>query len=511
MAERNHLLSEGLLVMALIMLGKVTAFARDAVFSAQYGVSAEMDAFFVASNVPNLVFSAFFASVGIVFLPVFNRVRIEQGEEASEKFAGKVLFTYAMIALALSALCILQARFFVVGMAPSLAPETTLLAIRLTRILCASFVFSTLAGILSTILQAQRRYMGPQLIPTLNNVLTALVVIFLATRFDIFAAAFGALAAWALQVPFQAAFLRGRFAFRPSLRLRDPHLATMARLFLPVLISVSLDQAYIFTDNFLGSRLPAGNISALNYAQRLLSVASGTFVLAVTTITYPVFTEYIVRKEFDRLNQAVSRCLGSILLVTVPVIAIIGVFHQEVVALAFGRGRFDEAAVRLTALLLLGFAPGILFGAFRDTLNRVHYASQDSRTPMVLSACAVAVKIGLSLLLVRHYGVLGLALATCAAAATYSLLQFVLLKRSLGFAPFRGLARIGMQTLLAGAGMAAVGLGVREAARATGLIPSTAAGVGAAMLVYAILILALRVEPALHFAHSLRARFRHQP
>ncbi|MFO1522795.1 MAG: lipid II flippase MurJ [Kiritimatiellia bacterium] len=82
----------------------------------------------------------------------------------------------------------------------------------------------------------------------------------------------------------------------------------MARLFLPVLISVSLDQAYIFTDNFLGSRLPAGNISALNYAQRLLSVASGTFVLAVTTITYPVFTEYIVRKEFDRLNLAVSRC-----------------------------------------------------------------------------------------------------------------------------------------------------------------------------------------------------------
>ncbi|MFO1530414.1 MAG: oligosaccharide flippase family protein [Kiritimatiellia bacterium] len=196
---------------------------------------------------------------------------------------------------------------------------------------------------------------------------------------------------------------------------------------------------------------------------------------------------------------------------TVPVIAVIGVFHQEVVTLAFGRGRFDGAAVRLTALLLLGFAPGILFGAFQDTLNRVHYASQDSRTPMVLSACAVAVKIGLSLLLVRHYGVLGLALATCAAAATYSLLQFVLLKHSLGFAPFRGMARIGMQTLLAGAVMAVVGFGVRQAVRHTGLLPSTTAGVGAALLVYGSMILALRVDPALHFAHSLRARLRHRP
>jgi putative peptidoglycan lipid II flippase len=481
-------------VIGIIVLGKVTAYGRDATLSAFYGASSQTDALFVANNVPNLVFSAFFASIAIVFLPVYNRVRVEQGVLAAEEFGGNVITVYLILALGLSAVCLLFAPALVSFMAPAFNAPTHTLAVDLTRIVSCSFVFTSVSGILSSIQYASKRYTGPQLIPTINNLLTAGAVVLFASTFGIYVAAIAATLAWAAQVLIQGAFVRKTFRYRPRLNLTDKALRKMSWMLLPVLVSVSMEQVYILTDNILGSTLSAGSISALNYSQRLLNVATGTFVLAITTVMFPQFSEYVIGRKTDALYAAMDRCIGAIVLVLAPVMVIIFAFSVDIVALAFKRGAFNDAATTLTALLFSYYALGVVFGAVRDTLNRVHYAMQDTRTPLILSALAMVIKVILSLALVQRMGAAGLALATSIATATYCILQFVVFRRRLGGQFHVRLPRILGQTLIAVIAMTAVILVytamIPTHGRLLGFLAPTLLGMGA----YLAVLLYLKVE-----------------
>ena len=490
----SRAVSAGMLVMFLIMCGKVASFARDAIMSACYGASSQTDAFFVANNVPNLVFSAFFASIGLVFLPVYNRLRHEKSLSDANAFASNALVVYVTVALGICGACLAFAPQVVRLMAPAFDEATHALATNLTQIVCCSFGFTSIVGILSSVQYAHHRYVGPQIITGINNVFTGVAILLFYRQAGIYAAAVAAVLAWVLQIPIQAWFLRGIFRFRFRMDLRDESLRRMSWLLLPVLASVSLDQVYVLTDNILGSQLSAGSISSLNYAQRLINVATGTFVMAITTVMYPLFSAYVIQKKSEALSCAIDRCIGAIVLVTVPVILVIAVFSRAIVSIAFQRGAFDEAATQLTASIFTCYAVGVVFGAIRDTFNRIHYAMQDTATPLMLSGGTVVVKVVLSLILVRRLDAAGLALATSLATALYCGTQFFILRRRLGPQFYARLPRLVGKAAAAAGAMVATIWACRIALAGQPAIPQFIAATALGLAVYAGMLFALKID-----------------
>jgi len=497
-------------VVAIILLGKLTAYARDATLSAFYGASAETDALFVANNVPNLVFSAFFATIGIVFLPVYNQVRSEDGLAAAEEFGRNVITVYLVLSLVLSAACFVFAGSLVRFMAPAFPPATHALSTELARIVSWSFAFTSVTGILCSIQYAAKRYVGPQLMPSVNNVITAVAVILLASRFGIYVAAVAATLAWVIQVPIQSALVRSTFRYRPRIKLGDKALRKMSLMLIPVLISVSMEQVYVLIDNILGSTLTAGSISGLNYSQRLLNVATGTFVLAVTTVMFPQFSEYVVEAKTESLYAAIDRSVGALALVLAPITVLVLAFRREIVSLAFQRGAFGGAATALTATLLGWYALGVLFTGVRDTLNRVHYAMQDTKTPLFLTALAMIVKVALSVILLRYMAAAGLALATSLATAVYCAIQFVVLRRRLGAAFHSRLPKVLSQVFVGLAAMTVVIVGYTAVVPRSGVLLRLILPALLASGSYLFVLIVLKVEEVdlawAAIAHMIRPR-----
>ena len=72
--------------------------------------------------------------------------------------------------------------------------------------------------------------------------------------------------------------------------------------------------------------------------------------------------------------------------------------------------------VHSTTLALVGFAVGFPIIALRELLIRVHFAYQETKSPMVISMISVVCNVVLSILLSFWVGILGVTLATSLSA-----------------------------------------------------------------------------------------------
>jgi len=439
---------------ALIVLsGKIFAFIRDIVISNFFGSDFKTDAYFVANSIPSLIFVGFFSTVSLVFLPHYNKLRLNKGKEESSLFASNVLNTYVIVSFIISLLGVLFSEKLVSIVAPAFKGETLILCIKLTRILCLSFLFSVSAGILSAIQNVEKAILGPQLIPVFNNLIVISAVLFLGGRFGVEVLAYSSVLAWILQMPLQYLLSRKMFNYRPIINLKDRSLKDMGIMMLPAFVGISIDQLNFLIDNNLGSGLVEGSISALNYSTRLINFFSGLFVIVIANVIYPKISDKIVVDDNVGVSKLLNSTLRVFLLIAVPLTIISCLLRVEIVTLVFGRGEFGESAISMTSSVFLYYSVGILFILIREVNNKVFYAKLDSKTPLFISLGAIFVNLFLSVLFVKNMGVSGLALATSISIGFYVLVQFAVLIKSIGQEFLKGLIPFLVRLLIGGVSM----------------------------------------------------------
>ena len=87
--------------------------------------------------------------------------------------------------------------------------------------------------------------------------------------------------------------------------------------------------------------------------------------------------------------------------------------------------------------------------SFRDVLNKVFYSMKDTKTPMINGMIAVAVNIGLNILLVKKFEYLGLALATSVSATVCTILLLIQMCKKMDGFKYRKAIRTFMKAFLA--------------------------------------------------------------
>jgi len=112
-----------------------------------------------------------------------------------------------------------------------------------------------------------------------------------------------------------------------------------------------------------------------------------------------------------------------------------------IMAALFRRGAFDAAAAARAGAVLAAYAVGLPAVVLIRSAVASFYARADTVTPVVAALAAVAVNVALKLVLMRPYGVVGLALATALGAWVNFGLLFALAYRRDWTAPSAALAK----------------------------------------------------------------------
>ncbi len=415
------------------LMSKLLGFIREVVLARYFGATAATDAYLVALVLPSVGVGALINAIVVTFIPIFAEYEARKGEAATFHLVNNTLNFLLLLSVLLGGVGYLLAPQVVTILAPGFHGSQATLAIHLTRIMLPVVIAMSANSIATAVLQSRQHFWVPAVSGLPYNFILITAITLSARYYGIAGVAVGTALAILSQALIQVPFLyRLGFRYQPVLDLREEGLRKMGVLIWPVLVGVAATQFNIVIDRWLASSLPEGSISALNYAFKLVMLPFGLIVSAMTSVTFPLFSQMAATDRQEELGEAYLKTTQVLVLFFVPLTVGMVVLREPFVRAAFQRGAFDVGDTAATSVALLFYSLGMLAYALNDLSARVFFAVQDTRTPVLISVLVMGLNVVLNLILVRPMSHGGLALATSLASIFGAIGYFVLFRRRYG-------------------------------------------------------------------------------
>jgi putative peptidoglycan lipid II flippase len=447
----------GLVVSAAYLASRLLGYLRVVVIGTTFGAGPELDAFFAAFRIPDLVFQLVAAgAVASALVPIVSGLRAT-GDAAR---AWRIVSTVAN--LMLGGLVVLAAAAFV--LAPVLVPLITpgfddvqlARTIDLTRLMLVGPILLGLGSVATAALNGSRRFAASALAPIVYNLAIIGAAVLLGPSMGVTGLAIGVVAGSAAHLLIQLPPLaRVGFRYVPRVDLSDGDARDALVLLAPRAVGLGATQLIFVVLTALASDLGPGAISAYTIAFALLQIPIGVIGIPLGIVLFPSLAGELAQGRVGSYLALIERGLRVGLFVVLPLAALGMVLRVQVVELLLGYGRFGDAAIDLTAATLLMFLIGLPAHAGLDVLSRAFYARRDTRTPVLGVVLSMAITIAVANALVPRLGLpaLGLALST-GTWIEAALLAFILRRREPAF-DLRGIVSVLVRCLV-GAGVAAI-------------------------------------------------------
>ena len=254
-------------VALLTLISSFLGYVRDAVMAARFGASTVTDGYFAAFFVPNTLSLILLSnSVAIVFLPIF--VEAFQRDRRNAWRIASTLFNLSFLLLtAVVLLASLTAKLWMPILYSGFPDSTMQLAITLTQILMPMLLFIGLSTIVTAVLNSFDHFAVPAFAPVLTNVIVIIAIFLSYYWWDIEGVAVAVTVSALVQLLIQLPILR-RFDshYSLSLQLKDPMVARVFRLAIPLIIYFAIAYGSQAVERNIASSLVVGTVSAMSYA-----------------------------------------------------------------------------------------------------------------------------------------------------------------------------------------------------------------------------------------------------
>lgn len=549
MTQSRALTNLGILRAAAVVLvgflaSGVLGVVRTAVFAATFGASAELDAFYSAQQIPELLFTLVAGgALGSAFIPVFSRFLTAEDQDGAWRLASAVMTFSAGAAALLALLLALTAPVLVPALLVpgATAPEQTVTT-TLTQVMLVTTVIFAISGLLMGILNAHQSFLLPSLALSMYNIgliAGALVIAPLLPRSDdllltnalvaaedvsrwatgaplwwatelnkgsVYGLAAGAVLGSALHLLVQipglpriGAKLRVLFAprvdgLREVLTLMGPRVLGLAVVRINFIVNVAFASAMV-----------NGSLTALNTAWFLTYFTLGIIAQSVGTAVFPTLSALAADHDFAGYRDRLANAMRGVLFLAFPATVGLIVLGGPVVAVAFQRGEWTPIDTQATAWALAFYAAGIAGHSLLEVLARAFYALSDTWTPVKIGVAAMVSNIVLSIVFIQFVGdpgnlargpFAGLALANSLTTLIEAAILWWLLHRRIGGVNSGFVLRGASKALAAAVGMGVLVWGVNTALDDMHLVISTGAAVGVGLISFFGLALLMGIEEA---------------
>jgi putative peptidoglycan lipid II flippase len=443
------------------LVSRVLGFIRDMVVALAFGAGPVTDAFFVAFRIPNILRRLLAeGALSTAIVPVFTEHAAAASRDEFRRLLRATLGA-GLIALGLTAVVgIAAAPWIVRAIAPGFSgdPAQERLAVLLTRVMFPYLVLVGLSALAMGALNTEHRFFAAALGPAVLNVGMITAVLVLSGHMDppILALAIGVLAGGVGQLLVQLPDLRATgLLVGPSTELRHPALARVARLLVPAVFGLAAVQVMVFVNTLLASLLPAGAISFLYYADRVMEFPLGVFGIALASASLPAMSRQAAAGDTRALAGTLNFALRLAIYICVPATVGLLILRTPITRILFERGRFTAADTSATAEALTGYAVGLVAFATARIAAQAFYAVREPGTAVRVGVAAIAANVVAAVALMGPLGHPGLAYASSIGAYVNVLVLLWLARRRFGALGGRALLISSMRSVAAAVPVAA--------------------------------------------------------
>ncbi|MCY0899226.1 MAG: murein biosynthesis integral membrane protein MurJ [Firmicutes bacterium] len=415
-APRKSLGLSASLVFIATLVSRMSGFAREIVMAAFFGTRMFTDAWLMASALPNLLFSTINGAISVTVVPLMTAADAEYSPRSIARFLNEVFTVLFLASVALTILGEIFTPLIIHIMAPGFDhhPQELRLTINMTRIMIPTIFFWGVAGLAAGILQAREEYFTPAVSPVAINLVRVVTIIVLGHYlFGIQGVAIG----FSIAVISQLMVLLPRLqAMHIHLHFRwhfsHPLLKQMARMAGPFFLTSSVGSIGILVDRILASELAVGSIAALNYSYVLVQIPVGLLVSSLAMPIYTRLSQHNSFRELETFRELAMQGFRLVLAIIVPITIWFIALRIPILRLLYQHGVFNGRSTALTAGTLLYFSVGLPGFGLSYYLQRLFFASRDTKSPARFSIITIITNIVGDLILVHFMQADGLALAT---------------------------------------------------------------------------------------------------
>jgi putative peptidoglycan lipid II flippase len=459
-------------VSLMTLASRVTGLIRELLMASVFGASGLTDAFNVAFRIPNL-FRRLFGEGAFsqAFVPALAHSKESDGDAATHRLIDSVATVLAWSLLATCVLGVAGAPLLVWALASGFrqSPHSFEATVFMTRWMFPYIGFMSMVALSSGVLNTWKRFAVPAATPVLLNLCMIAAAWLGAPWFasmgiePIYAMAAGVMLGGVLQLAVQIPALR-RLGLLPRIglgwtRLRaawlDPGTRKVARMMVPALVGVSVAQVSLLINTQIASWLPAGSVTWLTYADRLMEFPTALLGVALGVVLMPQLAGARAGNDAARYSAMLDWGLRLVVMMAVPSSIALLVFNVPLVATLFHYGAFRDRDVQQVALALAGYGAGLVGLVAVKVLASGFYASQDMRTPVRIAIVVLVITQLLNLLLVPPLKHAGLALSIGLGALINAGWLLAALMRRGSYQPAPGWGAFGLQVIGASALLAA--------------------------------------------------------
>ena len=403
-------------VMAAGTIGsRLTGFARTAVLLYAIGTKNLGDAYNVANTVPNAVYSlalgGILTSVVVPLLVKAAKKHADGGEAYDQRIFTLGVLALGAITVIATAAAIPITAVFGHGMAN---PATYHLTLIFTYFFMPQIFFYGVSSLAGAILNARGSFASPMWTPIINNVVVSVIGIALIVTAgtnltpatispgEIQLLGVGTTLGIVLQtVAMWPSMRKVGFAWRPRFDLRRAEAAEIGRMggwmFFYIVATQLSFTATTIASNDAGARVckscAGAGFAAFSNAWQLFQLPYAIVGVSVITAMLPRMSEHAAAAKNSLLTRDFSAATRLSSVIVVPSALILAVLGPPLARGLFGHGSTSAASARYLGVIFGVFCLGLLPYTLFNLLLRAFYAMHDSRTPALIGAIAMAVRI----------------------------------------------------------------------------------------------------------------------
>ena len=372
------------LLAVFALLSQVLALVRDRALAHVFGAGPELDVYFAAFRIPDLVFAflTIFVS-GFALIPLISK----RTEEERSALIGSVLFVFGISAIVVTSFVYVLAPFVIPRLVPGFGPEALQSTIALARIMLLQPILLGLSSIAAAVVQSSRRFMLFALAPIFYNVGIIFGILVLYPTMGLQGLAWGVVFGALMHFLIQSAPIIGLFRHGWSGR-RVPLVALIRDVVVPsVPRSLALvgNQSLLIAYASIASLVSVGSVSAMSFAFNLQSVPLTVIGVSYAAALFPALSHLEAAGDRAGFNRELWTTVKHIAFWLLPATMFFIVLRAHIVRVVLGSGAFSWDDTRITAALLAIFGISLVAQALILAFSRAYYALGKTALPIILN------------------------------------------------------------------------------------------------------------------------------
>lgn len=386
------------------LASQVLGLVRDRLLAANFGAGVELDIYYSAFRLPDLLYVSLGSLLSITVMVPFIVNRLSRDDKAGARAFINSLFTIFCVGMIIISVVLF---FLIPVISPKLFAgfnlEQQAELILLTRILLLSPFFLGLSNLFAAVTQSVDRFLVYALSPILYNLGIIAGILILYPILGLPGLAIGVVSGAVLHFAIQWPVVHG-VGLQPKFiwPIKDwPEVKSVLLISVPRTITLAAHQLAILALVAQASLMAIGSIAIFNFAWNLQSVPLAIVGVSYSVAAFPVLSRLMAAGDKSLFLDQIALAARHIIFWSLPATVLFIVLRAQIVRVILGAGTFGWSETRLVAAALAIFSVSVVAQSLILLFVRAYYAAGKTTVPLIINSLSSIFVIALSFIIAR--------------------------------------------------------------------------------------------------------------